>query len=237
MGILAWGAENKSMLRSLGWHLNHWASLVLEAPCPLCRRFSPQSLCGDCARRVQDCAIAPEWQQHSIPVLPWGRYEGSLKRAIAALKYEANPYLAHPLGDWLAASWKASQPPATPLTVVPIPLHREKLKTRGFNQAEWLARRFCAQTKLPLLAHGLERIRATQAQFQVAGRDRQQNLQGAFRVGQSLLTRKAPTSVLLLDDIYTTGATAYTAAQTLRQQGIAVRGMVVLAMAYPDRRA
>lgn len=223
------------MLRSLGWHLNHWAGLVLESPCPLCRRSSPKALCADCGQRVQDCAIAPGWQQRALPVFAWGQYEGGLKRAIAALKYEANPYLAHQLGDWMAAHWHTSQPPHPQFTVVPIPLHADKLKARGFNQAAWLAKRFCAQTGLPLMPHGLERIRATQAQFQVAGRDRRQNVQGAFQVSQSLLSRKVKTPILLLDDIYTTGATAHTAAHTLRQQGITVKGIVVLAITRPER--
>lgn len=223
------------MLRSLGWRLNQWAELLVESPCPLCQRSTPQPFCVDCERQLQHCRIAsPAWELQDLPVFAWGRYGGSLKRAIAAMKFESQPFLAQPLGDGMATAWIAANQPQTGLTVVPIPLHRQKLQTRGFNQAEWLAKRFCAQTGLPLASQGLERVRETQAQFQVAGRDRHQNLQGAFAIGPAFVRRAPQTPVLLLDDIYTTGATAQAATQTLRQQGIRVAGIVVLAIAQRD---
>ena len=76
---------------------------------------------------------------------------------------------------------------------------------------------------------GLERLRATEAQFGLTTSEREQNLAMAFQIG-SAFRRHCPASpVLLLDDIYTTGATACSAAQTLQQQGITVCGIVALA--------
>jgi predicted amidophosphoribosyltransferase len=77
----------------------------------------------------------------------------------------------------------------------------------------------------------LERNRATESQFRLSSRDRQENLQDAFTLGKAFLRQRPTQPVLLLDDIYTTGATAQSAAQTLRQHGIRVQGIIVLAQA------
>ncbi|HEY9615854.1 MAG TPA: ComF family protein, partial [Microcoleaceae cyanobacterium] len=157
---------------------------------------------------------------------------GSLKRAIAALKYDNHPELARPLGHWLAQVWFTHATVAKPkLTVVPIPLHADKRQLRGFNQAELLAEHFCDLTGLPLSRDGLLRSRVTEAQFQLSASDRAQNLTEAFSLGPAWSKQPPTNPVLLLDDIYTTGATARSAAQTLRRHGIRVYGIAALAKA------
>jgi ComF family protein len=169
--------------------------------------------------------------QGELPVFVWGAYSGILKQAIAALKYENQPQLARSLGHWLGQAWLKS-PAATrtkKLTVVPIPLHPTKLKQRGFNQAELIARSFCEFTGYKHQALGLERVRVTQAQFGLSAQEREQNLTDAFAIAKSLSQAPSTSPVLLVDDIYTTGATACSAAQTLRRQGIGVYGVVAIA--------
>lgn len=204
------------------------AEFCLESACPLCSRSTPTPICPTCQQRLQQAALLPPEQfwQPPLPLFAWGRYDSTLKRAIAALKYENQPRLAEPLGQWLAQSWLASPLAARRnLWVVPIPMHPEKQVQRGFNQAELLARSFCHNTRLPLQTHALHRHRATVAQFSLSAADRLENLAGAFELGTAL---PAGATVLLLDDIYTTGATAQAAAQTLRQR-YSVYGIVAVA--------
>ncbi|HEY9872208.1 MAG TPA: hypothetical protein V6D12_02170, partial [Candidatus Obscuribacterales bacterium] len=158
-------------------------------------------------------------------------YGGAIKRAIAALKYDNQPQLARPLGHWLGEAWLTSKVAAGTknLTVVPIPLHANKLQQRGYNQAELLAQSFCDFTRLPLRGDGLERVRATEAQFGLTASKREENLAEAFCVSKKFQLRRQATPVLLLDDIFTTGATARAAAQTLQQAGIPVYGLVAIA--------
>jgi ComF family protein len=164
-----------------------------------------------------------------VPVFAWGVYGGKLKQAIAALKYENQPQLARPLGHWLAQAWLNSQFASTRLIVVPIPLHADKQKQRGYNQAALLAQSFCALTMLHLQPRGLERIRGTEAQFPLSASEREKNLAMAFGLGPGFRHHRPASSVLLLDDVCTTGATARSAVQTLRQFGIQVYGLVALA--------
>ena len=163
-----------------------------------------------------------------MPVFVWGHYGGSLKRAIAALKYENNPQLSQPLGQWLGQAWnEAAIARSTKLAVVPIPMHPHKRRQRGFDQAELIARSFCQVTGLPLQSRGLERVRQTEALFGLSPDARVREVSDAFALGAQF--RRLPKAVLLLDDIYTTGATARSAVTVLESRGIRVFGLVAIA--------
>jgi ComF family protein len=208
-------------------------NLFLASNCPLCQRPTAEAFCQDCTRQLQRCQQlnkSDRWHGF-LPVFAWGTYGGTLKRAIAALKYENQPQIAQPLGHWLAQAWLNSPLASTCSTVVPIPLHPNKLHQRGYNQAALLAQSFCQTTGLHLQQQGLERIRETTAQFGLSASEREKNLAMAFEVGSGFRRYRPVNPVLLLDDIYTTGATARCAAQTLHKVGISVYGVVAIAAA------
>ena len=212
--------------------LKSWLDVFLESKCPLCERSTPGVICLTCQRQLQQCQLPHSYQPAALPVLAWGEYGGALKRAIASLKYENHPELARPLGQWLGQSWlNAKLPIKNSIIVVPIPMHPDKIAQRGFNQAELIAQSFCETTGLPLKRHGLARIQATEAQFKLSPQAREQNLVGAFALGKDFLRQRPTKTVLLLDDIYTTGATIRSAAQVLRRQQVSVWGVGVVAIA------
>lgn len=166
----------------------------------------------------------------ALSLFAWGFYQGALKRSLTTLKYNHQPQIAQPLGEWLGQSWLGSPQARRDLLVVPIPLHDSKRRARGFNQAELLAEAFCEVTGLPLSRNGLVRSRQTQAQFQLSAAEREANLSAAFEVGRSLPSQTRRRAVLLLDDIYTTGATVRAAVAALRDQQIPVYGVAAVAM-------
>ncbi len=210
--------------------------------CPLCQRPADRILCKDCDRQIT-AYQAPEFLQRDYPITPeislysWGIYDGALKRAIAACKYNNHPEIMEAIAEKMAATWKQSidarnlaQNPKK-ISVIPIPLHDNKLKVRGFNQAEILARRFCDLTSLPCHPQWLRRVKDTKAQMQTKSiKEREQNLSKAFIVSSPHTTRSANLrSVILFDDIYTTGATIREAIATLATSNIAVQSVIVLA--------
>ncbi|AFY30970.1 ComF family protein [Calothrix sp. PCC 7507] len=211
-------------------------NLFLQSHCPLCQRSTDRELCLYCERQLQTCHLQDpnsRWQE-AIPVFSWGVYGGTLKRAIAAMKYENQPQIAHLLGQWLGEAWLLNSPKSdTHLVVVPIPLHASKLKQRGYNQAALIAQSFCQTTGLKLKLDGLERVRETKAQFGLSLSEREKNLTAAFAVGKGL-SRYSNPLVLLVDDIYTTGATAASAVQTLGQCGIGFLGLAAVATTVKD---
>ncbi|MDY6938831.1 MAG: ComF family protein [Cyanobacteriota bacterium] len=209
----------------------NFLSLFLKPNCPLCDRPADGVTCSYCERQLQRCRLKNPRQfwQGTLPVFAWGNYGGALKKAIAALKYENNPQLARPLGMWLGQTWnRAAIVRATQLVVVPIPMHPDKRRQRGFDQAQLLARSFARVTGLPLRSRGLVRVRQTEALFGLSPEARQQEVKEAFAIGPEF-RRRSPGSVLLVDDIYTTGATTLEAAAVLKKCGIRTVGVVALA--------
>ena len=101
--------------------------------------------------------------------------------------------------------------------VVPVPLHSSRRRKRGFNQAELLARELGRRMQIPVYARAVFRIRNTRPQKQLDGRERQENLKGAFAVSKRW---NCPKSVLLVDDIYTTGSTIHRIAGLLKKAGV-----------------
>ncbi|MGM3306939.1 ComF family protein [Anabaena sp. WFMT] len=212
-------------------------NLFLQAHCPLCQRSTQTELCQYCTKQLQSCHLKNPhylWQQ-PLPVFSLGSYGGALKRAIALIKYDNQPQIARLLGNYLGEAWLLHTPSANPKPViVPIPLHPKRLKERGYNQAAIIAQGFCQTTGLKLQLNGLERIKDTKAQFSVSGSERENNLADAFSVGSDF--RRHPNAqVLLVDDIYTTGATAKSAVSTLNQSNISVLGLAAVATTIKDR--
>lgn len=211
-------------------------NVFLSGYCGLCERPSPTPLCPSCQRQVRQTQLLNSLYQgqEELLVISWGSYEGTLKQSIAALKYRHRRDIAQFLGTELARTWLATTPSASsrrnrPLCVVPIPLHTSRRQQRGFNQAETLAQWFCRFTRLPLQTNLLKRIQATEAQHSLNRQKRFQNLSRAFEVDKQYPKALKNASVWLIDDIFTTGATAKAAAQTLRRHGISVAGICTVA--------
>jgi ComF family protein len=211
-------------------------NVFLSGSCALCDRPTPTSLCASCQRQVQQTQLPHSLYQAQtgLPVISWGAYEDSLKQCIARLKYDHRQDTAQFLGAELAQTWLQTARHHTHSrkrspVVVPIPLHASKLKQRGYNQAEVLARWFCRSTGLPLESNLLLRSQLTQAQHSLKRQERFQNLARAFEVVPHQRERFKSSTIWLLDDIFTTGATAQAAAQVLRHHGISVAGICTVA--------
>ena len=186
---------------------------VLTAVCAHCRRHPTDPLC-----LTRSAAL----------------YTSPLRQAIHALKYEAQPELAPLLARYLIAAY-ANAPwsnLAQDITaVVPVPLHPQRMEERGYNQSELLAESFCAVVQLPLQVTWLERIRETRQQVGLGPGERYANVAGAFCATADV----AGQQLLLIDDVYTTGATLRAcAAAALAAGATAVYG---LTLAQPLRQA
>ena len=144
-----------------------------------------------------------------------GMYKGTLRESVLLLKRQ--PYLPRHVEELLLAA--AMQEPLNNSTrVVPVPLHPKRLKTRGFNQAQILARAVSKALKLPLDEVSLRRVSSTEKYR--AGLDRKgrrDTVAGAFEVARPRLV--AGENILLIDDVFTTGATVSACAEALIDAG------------------
>ncbi|MFP5206988.1 MAG: ComF family protein [Acidobacteriota bacterium] len=184
--------------------------------------------------RCRACRLAPP---PFVRAVAYGLYEGRMRDAIHAFKYNRLYPAAGGLGRMLAVAIAglAGEAPAEML-VVPVPLHRSKYAQRGFNQARALAsealralRQSHPEWKLTLAPRTLMRLRATESQAGLTPRQRRLNVRGAFSVTDpAVVTMK---HVLLVDDILTTGATARAAAGACARAGAASVWVATLARA------
>ena len=143
-------------------------------------------------------------------------YAEPLSELIHKMKYEDMFALAGPLADLMLRSWPDWAQPID--LVVPIPLHPERRKKRGYNQSELLARRLGEEQNLPVSSNALARIRHTPPQVGLNGTERLMNVQGAFAAHAEVVSGKY---ILLIDDVFTTGATMSAAATALFSSGAA----------------
>ena len=162
-----------------------------------------------------------------------GPYEGALRRLVHVLKYEQRHSLAPPLGRLMRES--ASEVLAAADCAVAVPLHARRQRERGFNQAAELA----AQLGLPVV-DALRRTRATAPQTELPAGQRRRNVRGAFAPARRIGFRPegadvGGASVLLVDDVTTTGATLEACARVLRRAG--AREVRALTLARVVRRA
>lgn len=160
--------------------------------CPFCRR-TPSALDG-----IRSAAIFKE----------------PLRSAIHHFKYYGGQALAEPLASLLRDCWLRQSLPVDVL--VPVPLHERRLQERGYNQAALLARELGRSLGLPVVEQVLHRVRETLPQVGLNARQRRENVAGAFHCLNGAMRGR---SVLLIDDVCTTGATLEACAVALRQEG------------------
>jgi ComF family protein len=153
-------------------------------------------------------------------------YEGPIREAIHALKYHGRRAAAGPLGLLLARHAPLDVVQGVE-SVVPVPLHPSRLVTRGFNQAELIARPLAARLGVPCLAHALRRSHHERPQAELDAAARRASVRDAFHPGPV----RAGARVLLIDDVFSTGATAEACAAALRHAGAAAVTVLTVARA------
>ncbi|HAK61027.1 MAG TPA: ComF family protein [Nitrospiraceae bacterium] len=199
---------------------------LLDGPtCPRCGRLfespealahSPSHLCGTCRQRL------PHYDQ----ALSVGYFEGPLRDAIHQFKYRPCRTLAGPLSDWMLRDLRLT--PGIDF-IMPVPLHRARLRKRGFNQSLLLAHAVSEFSGIPLSYDNLLRIRPTRPQIELTEEERIQNVAGAFSLTMPEAVKGK--TLLLVDDVFTTGATMNACAAVLKESG--AERIVSLTLARP----
>jgi ComF family protein len=142
-------------------------------------------------------------------------YGGPLRRALAGLKYGSAARVAAPLADQATDALRPLLAVAPDATLVPVPVHGDRLRERGYNQAALIARHLSHAAGRPV-ADVLQRSRATTKQHRLDRAARLRNLHGAFAI---IPGREPPRTVIVVDDILTTSATLEACAGVLREAG------------------
>ncbi len=192
-----------------------WADFTpIQGPvCPHCGRpfDSPEALTHSPDHVCQACRREPPLFDQALSV---GYFEGSLREAVHQFKYRPCRSLGRPLGEWMAANVRLLSDIDM---IMPVPLHTKRLRQRGFNQALLLAHRMSEAHHIPYSCDNLYRARPTRPQVELTGVERILNVAGAFALRQP--DEVVGRSVVVVDDVFTTGATMNECAAVLKQAG------------------
>jgi ComF family protein len=217
-------------------YLKKIESWLLPYTCLLCKRStnSMRDLCNDCEESLpllnhaclhcaypmlknRNCNQCSKQSPSFDTIHALYLYEMPIKQLIHELKFKCVLVNARLLGELLAKqiqkNWYAQKP--LPNCIIPIPLHPNRLKERGFNQALEIARPIAKAIKRPIKHKNIQRIKPTFAQATLNLVERHQNVQDAFRVDLDLTHQH----IAVIDDVMTTGETVMAFCKTLKQAG------------------
>ena len=173
--------------------------------CRYCGKLATASgLCPSCAQKRPSYTIARSWAV----------YDGAIRSALHRLKYKRDIGLGEVLARPMVSlaqklGWKVD-------LVIPVPMTAKHLKQRGYNQARLLSKPVAYALQFPHEDHGLNKVRETNSQVNLSISEREVNVSGAFRAEPSIIQDR---SILLIDDIMTTGSTLEACSQDLRAGG------------------
>ena len=223
-----------------GQVLRELGELVFPPRCQVCGGFSRLSLCESCSATFEvigeplcsccgrpfdprsasraECPDCAPGRRRLAGARSYGLHVGRLRDAVNALKFRGRLRLVGPLAALLSEVLSAPPPLGLPLAprpeaIVPVPLHPNRRRERGFDQAQLLAATLSGATGIPLRERLLARTRYTDPQVGLGPTERRQNVRGAFALRHPLPPGEPV--ILLVDDVYTTGATLEECARTL----------------------
>lgn len=202
--------------------------------CPVCQEQIsrlPEPLCSICGlpRQVEGiCAGCLAEKPPYQALRSWVAFEGPIRQALHRLKYRRNlalgEALARPMAEFVAGlGWPVEM-------VIPIPLAAKRMQERGYNQVGLVARPLAARTGWRYAPRALTRPRETRSQVGLSAAERRENVRGAFRAAPEQVAGR---TVLLVDDVATTGATLNAAAEALLCAGAREVYALTIARALP----
>jgi ComF family protein len=226
----------------------------LPPQCPCCEKFlkvDREGFCSNCLSEIRwivppfcsvcgipfvskeieshPCSACVTHRKYFTMARALGTFEGSLQEAIHRWKYEGKTHLTPFFAEWMAEGLNRYWEPDSFDLLIPVPLHPQRLRQRGFNQALLLVKELSRQTGLPYQKRILQKKKSTIPQVNLSGAERERGVKGTFHViGKEELLGK---TVLLIDDVYTTGATVNECSKVLLKGGVERVDVLTLAHA------
>ncbi|MDI6851349.1 MAG: ComF family protein [bacterium] len=195
---------------------------IFPSFCYVCGKPSKGILCEDCRKRFEkkriDKIFFPD-SDHLSRIYIVFEYRDEVQKLIEEFKYGKRKEVARYFSPYLSGFSLSYD------FIVPVPLHPVRFRERGFNQSELIAERLSKEYSIPLMKRGIKRIKYTVQQANLTRNERLQNLSGAFYVKHP--ERFEGKKILLIDDVYTTGATIENLAKAFRNFPSRVDGFVI----------
>lgn len=221
--------QNRSrlLIRQL---LNTALNFLFPPQCIECRRRVGSLLCLECQSKIPPVAPLREADSPLIERRATAEFGGAIQKAIHAFKYSGQFAYGEVLGQRLVAELKRSD--WQPTLISAVPLHESRLRERGYNQSALLAEYLAAASNLPFHPQAVARVRETRQQVGLNAKERHANVAGAFQADPALVSGQ---SIVVVDDVYTTGSTLRACASALLEAGASQVWALTVACAKGDQ--
>lgn len=215
--------------------------------CPFCDEITKDGVCIDCKSKLEivsdpfcmkcgkpledatkelcaDCSRTTHCFCGGRALLV---YDDLVKHSIYRFKYASRKEYARVYAAMMACRFRAYIDQISPDMLIPVPLHKSKMRKRGYNQAQLIAKCLEKEWKVPSRADIIRRVKKTRPQKELSRAERQNNLKKAFKIIENDVKLK---TIILIDDIFTTGSTMDALAEVLLQSGAARVYFITLAI-------
>ena len=208
--------------------LNTLLDLIYRKKCYFCGKSNYSvKMCPNCYGELELANRTANRIIDGVNIFTCGIYDKNLQKLIRGLKYHKQKELAYYLAKFMYEYFSLLEL-SKEFQVVPVPLHKNRIKKRKYNHMELVAEEFCRLSDFPANYELIKRIKDTKPQYKLSRKERMKNLSNAFMIDKSKLL---PIPVLLIDDICTTGSTFEEMISALKKEGIT--DIVCLASSNP----
>lgn len=209
-------------------------NLIYPQMCGICGKLNKNSLCNKCEialKKEKNINIINQGEEienkYFNELMYIFKYEGQIRKLIIDYKFNEKSYLYLTFVNFLLKNQKIFENIKKYDKIIPVPISKKRLKTRGYNQSLLIARKIANKTNLELLNNCLFKTKNIIEQSKLNKEDRIKNIQGVYELQNKQLIENK--KILLIDDIYTTGSTVNECSKMLRQGNPTEIGVLVLA--------
>lgn len=198
--------------------------------CCVCGKIDKNWLCPNCQKRVErlekSCIVEVENKKYE-KLLYLFQYESLIRKLMLSYKFSNKAYLNHFFANIITQNEKNCELLKQYDMIIPVPMHKKKMQKRGYNQTELVANEISKNIGIPTRNDIMKKVVNTTTQSKLGGKARQSNIQHAFFIQRDIEVEDK--KVVLLDDIYTTGATTQECSRVLKEAGATEILVLVLA--------
>ena len=206
-------------------------NLLYIKVCYFCKSQKEDRLiCSNCKNKIRYLPVSVYRKFNNTDIYACSLYDGIIKKLIIDFKYKKQKQLANIMAELLYDYWKKINK-CENFVVIPVPIHKSRLKERKYNHMEITAKYFCDLTEYKYNVNFIKRIKETTKQYKLNKNERMKNIKDAFELNHINMPDKQP-PLLILDDITSTGATFNEIIKLLNENGY--NNITAFALSTPE---
>lgn len=222
----------ESLKNALIFLLNKIINELYPKQCIICGKLYSDEICNKCYKTLEILAKSQKYENKSFSKhIYLFKYEGKIRKLIIDYKFNDKAYLSNFFAKIIIKNEKICRKIKSYDIIIPVPIHKKRKNERGYNQSERIAKKIAKNiNELELVTDCLIKQKNTVAQSTLTKQQRKQNVKQVYKIGnkEKIQNKK----IILLDDIYTTGATAEECSKILKQNG--AKEILVLTIAKDE---